>query len=234
MGKKAVLLASALSTLLIFTGCAGAGTSYSVGVGAGTVSQSGVAVEASAPPPMPKAKEVDENLLVFHTAVKLAQRLGATSKAIKPGDKLMVLNFDSEEDSIAVDKLKEGGSGIDGITILKSDTLKAAEDGLISGLLGSGVSVVDKFSGPQWPERDKAVFYANVITPENLEAIRTKFNVTKIFAYRWVGYTPADTSMLWFKKPTRVRLSCRVIDTATGSIAYNEIITEEYVPLASK
>lgn len=225
---KSIVAASALLSVFMFTGCAGGGMSYSVGVGGGT--QTGVATEVAAPlPPMPKTKEIDENILVFNTTLKLAQRISATSMALKPDDKLMVLNFDSEEDTIAVDRLKDGGSGINGVTIIKADTLKAAEDGLISGLLASH-PVVEKFNGPHWAEKAETVFYNNAMTAETLEAIRVKFKVTKLFAYRWVAYTPGDTSVLWTKKPTRVRLSCRIIDTATGAIVQNEILTEEYVP----
>lgn len=179
---------------------------------------------------MVTSKEVDENMLIFNAAAKIVQKIPAStssSKILSPTDKILVLNVDDTyEKPITVDKLKEGG-GVEGVATLRADAMKAAEDGLITGLTNKGI-VIEKLNVTEWKDKVKTVFYPSQLTAENLETLRTKYNISRVFTYRWVAYTPGEFG--WADKPTRIRLSCRIIDTATGAILYLGIITEEYAP----
>lgn len=103
----------------------------------GCSSTSNKVVLSPEPSSVVSVKEVDENILLFNATSKLIQKI-PLSNIISPKDKILIVNVDAE-DQRTIDRLKEGGTGIDGVVTLRTDALKAAEDGVIAGFSSIGV-----------------------------------------------------------------------------------------------
>lgn len=217
--------------------------------------------EVSSPPPsassLPQAKSdtsrLDYNFKI-HSGMKGAVRKILASGQVKENDTVLVLDVSEEASNGVIHVTQVDGGRARGKLVLDSTFQKIAEDGLVTGLVGSKIKAIGFKLNPKdlvaatkdLVERLKAfkemgwnvsysewksgsgrldhILYSNPETLAQLWTLKETYKATKLLTYRWVTY---EESRRTDGDAIVIRFHARVIDPETGVVLWADLVEAE-------
>jgi hypothetical protein len=169
--------------------------------------------------------KIDKKLWLHQAMQKVPVKVKDIAKYFTNEDRVLVINStEFKGNEIIVDDLSDPTKPKQ--VSLDKESLKIAEDGLISKLIECNIKVIEKID-LSWEKIENNVFYILPLSIEHISELNKKYGATKLITYRWIGYREASSNVVGTTS-TLVRLHLRIIDTYTGCILFAGLIEEDY------